>query len=97
MSKYTTERSIITYWEIADDKKETILSSEYISGVNLKLIKKEAKAYLKRLGQNHGCWITTQRLDDDISLLGRHVWETTSVSPMILYNDGKIKTIQELR
>lgn len=96
MPNNTTERTIITYWLIDEDKKETVLSSEYLPGKDMGAASKEAKNHLKSLGQKHGCWITTQRLNDDLSLLGRHTWETTSVSPMILYNDGKIRTLQEL-
>lgn len=97
MKKYITTRTIITYWELADDSKETILSSTYLTDVDIKSAYKVAKKELKELGHRHGAWITAQQLQDDISLLGRHVWETTSKAPMILMNiDGKVKTMQDL-
>jgi hypothetical protein len=97
MVKYRTTRIIVTYWEM-DEGRELILSSEYLADTDFKDGVKAAKKELKTLGDSHGCWITTQELQDDISLLGRHVWETTSQAPMILMNiGGKIKTMQELK
>lgn len=96
MSEYETTRAIITFWELAEDNKETILSSSYLPDATIKEAVKRAKTTLKELGERHGAWITTQRLNDDVSLLQRHVWETTSISPMVLYNNGKIQTTQEL-
>lgn len=96
MSEYVTTRAIITFWELTEDGKETILSSSYLADADIKDAVKRAKATLKELGEQHGAWITTQELQDDVSLLQRHVWETTSKSPMILFHDGKIRTIQEL-
>lgn len=98
MEKYKTTRTIITYWEMQNKGQEVILSSQYLNDSDLRDAIKTAKKELKELGHLHGAWITTQELQDGKSLLGRHLWETTSTAPMILMNiDGKIKTMQDLK